>query len=126
MLEQYLNLLVAHIEVVVLDLLDALLELGQGHHFCAFRIYQLLEGLNGQISAFHKLLSQFEKLSRNELHLRDSLDFSQELSVFQSVDVQRIQHILEHSLFLGSQFYTNLIECSVHVLLKECTEVLDV
>jgi hypothetical protein len=60
MFEQYLNLLVAHIEVVVLDLLDALLELVQGHHFCAFRIYQLLEGLLSQISALHKLLSQLE------------------------------------------------------------------
>jgi undecaprenyl pyrophosphate phosphatase UppP len=53
MFEQYLNLLVAHIEVVVLDLLDALLELVQRHHFCAFRIYQLLEGLLSQISALH-------------------------------------------------------------------------
>lgn len=59
-LEQYLNLLVAHIEVFVSDLLNALLELIQGHHFCALRIYQLLEGLLCQISAFHKLLRQFQ------------------------------------------------------------------
>lgn len=126
MFEQYLDLLVAHIEVVVLDLLDALLELSQGHHFCAFRIYQLLEGLLSQISALSKLLSQLDELTRNELHLRYPLDLSEELSVFQSVDVQRIQHILEHSLFLGLQFDTDLVERSVHVLLKECTEVLDV
>jgi hypothetical protein len=60
MFEQYLDLLVAHIEVVVLDLLDALLELSQGHHFCAFGIYQFLEGLLSQISALSKLLSQLD------------------------------------------------------------------
>ena len=126
MLEQYLHLLVAHIEVVVSDLLEALLELIQGHHFCALRIYQLLEGLLCQISGFHKLLCQFKKLSRNKVHLRDSLDFSKQLSVFQPVHVHCIQYIFEHSLLLGSYLDTYLVESSVHILLKERAKVLNI
>ena len=55
-LEKDLHFLIAHLEVLIPDLLDALLELSQAHHLKVCGVYQPLELLLIQVPGLHDAL----------------------------------------------------------------------
>jgi hypothetical protein len=76
-LEKDLNFFIAHLEVLIPDLLNALLELGQTHHLKVSGVYQPLELLLIQVPGLDHALSDPDDFIGDKVKLRDTLDFSE-------------------------------------------------
>lgn len=125
-LEKDLNFFVAHLEVLIPDLLNAFLELSQTHHLKVCGVYQSLKLLLIQISGLDHALCDSDYFIGDKVKLWDTLDFSEEGPVSEESDVSGVKHITQEPLLLCSQLDADLVQGNFKLALLKLPEVLKV
>jgi hypothetical protein len=90
-----LNLFSSHLELLIADLGNALLELLQAHHFDVGGVNESLKLGWLNITGISNKVGKSLQLMRYEVSLRDALEFAKKGSVPEEPDILRVKIILE-------------------------------